>query len=385
MKQRLLLQNFKFLLPLYHVSQEQGFAWLAAAHARAEATASSREDSQHELFLRLERMFRRYGCSPQHIGWRRSDLEDFTHTEWSRMRIFNLHQRAQGRCLECRNLFFSESARRVLGGFFASDSAPPSDLLHITCTGYSSPSAIQHLIELKQWHAHTQATQIYHMGCYAAVLALRVAAGLLQSAQNGVPPRAEIVHTELCTLHFNPRDHSPAQLVVQSLFADGYARYSMVPESAALSHPVFEVLAVREEGIPGSLEDMTWVLSEFGFRMTLSLDVPAKIAAALPSFLSRLFAAAGENLAVERERAIFAIHPGGPKIIDSIQELLRLNESQIAHSRTVLFEHGNMSSATLPHIWAKVGDDVAVKSNSLAVSLAFGPGLTIAGALFRKC
>jgi hypothetical protein len=89
--------------------------------------------------------------------------------------------------------------------------------------------------------------------------------------------------------------------------------------------------------------------------------------AALPSFLSRLFAAAGENFAVERERAIFAIHPGGPKIIDSIQELLRLNESQIAHSRTVLFEHGNMSSATLPHIWAKVGDDVAVKSNSLAV------------------
>ena len=184
------------------------------------------------------------------------------------------------------------------------------------------------------------------MGCYAAIPALRVAAGLLQTWQNGVPPRAEIVHTELCTLHFNPRDHSPEQLVVQSLFADGHVRYSIVPYQDEKTDSAFEVLAVREESVPESLEDMTWVLSEVGFRMTLSQEVPAKISDSLPAFLSRLLSGAGEGDSA-CARSLYAVHPGGPRIIDSIQEILHLDDSQLASSRSVLYDHGNMSSATL--------------------------------------
>ncbi len=384
-KRRMLLQDFRILLPRYRRPQEEGYAWLTAAHARAAATASGRDDAGREWYPVLEKVIRRYACSSRHIGWRRSELGDFMHTEWAQMSIFNLHERAEGRGIEFRNRFFADVANRALEDFFSDDTTPPSDLLHVTCTGYASPSAIQRLIEVKGWHGHARATQIYHMGCYAAVPALRVAAGLLQTAQNGTAPRAEIVHTELCTLHFNPRDHSPEQIVVQSLFADGHARYSMVQDQATAGQPAFELLAVREDSVPDSLDDMTWVLSEFGFKMTLSVDVPSKIAASLPAFLAQLFADAGENYSASRERAVFALHPGGPKIIDSIRDLLRLDETQIATSRAVLFERGNMSSATLPHIWAQLSSDAAIKANTLIVSLAFGPGLTIAGALFRKC
>jgi predicted naringenin-chalcone synthase len=380
-----LLREFRVLLPRYHRPQEEGFAWLAAAHARSEATASGLDDTPDKSCLRMERLVRRYGCSAQHIGWRRSELGDFMHTEWPRMLIFNLHERAEGQSLSRRNHFFAETANRILERFFAGEADPPSELLHVTCTGYASPSAIQRLIELKQWHGHTRATQIYHMGCYAAIPALRIAAGLLQTPQNGVPPRAEIVHTELCTLHFNPRDHSPEQLVVQSLFADGHIRYSMVPDHARAGGSSLKVLAAHEESVPGSLDDMTWVLSEFGFRMTLSPEVPAKIATALPGFLARLFAGGGDSYEALRDQAVFAVHPGGPRIIDSIQELLHLSDDQLALSRAVLFDHGNMSSATLPHIWAKVSADPAVRINTPIVSLAFGPGLTLAGALIRKC
>ena len=333
----------------------------------------------------MERLARRYGCSAEHIGRRRSELEDFMHVDWPRMRIFNLHQCAEGRSLGARNQFFAETANRAIEDLFAGDTDPPSDLVHVTCTGYTSPSAVQRLIELKKWNGHSRATQIYHMGCYAAVPALRVAAGILQTPQNGSPPRAEIVHTELCTLHFNPREHSPEQFVVQSLFADGHVRYSIAQEGSATGRPVFEVLAVREESVPSTLNDMTWALSEFGFRMTLSSEVPSKVAASLPGFLARLFAGTGESYEKARERAIFAVHPGGPKIIDSIQQVLHLGEEQIQASRAVLFEHGNMSSATLPHIWAEVSGSGSVESNTPVVSLAFGPGLTIAGTLFRKC
>jgi predicted naringenin-chalcone synthase len=386
MKNNPLLYDFKVQLPRYHCSQEEGFRWLAASHAKAEALASPNETIESEWRARLEKLVRRFGCSPKHIGQRYSELNDFLHTTWEDMQIFNLAESAEGKGLNTRNQFFADAANRAVKNFYPEEESAPADLLHITCTGYASPSAIQRLIDSKGWNQQTRATQIYHMGCYAAVPALRVAKGLLLNPQDNAPRRADLIHTELCTLHFNPLNHSPEQLVVQSLFADGHIRYSMrlAGPQEDITQPAFEILAVREESVPDSLEDMTWVLSEFGFRMTLSREVPNKIAAALPSFLERLFENGGENYAQAKPQTIFAIHPGGPRIIDSVQELLELDDKQTAHSRAVLFERGNMSSATLPHIWSKVSEAGEVSPNTLIASLAFGPGLTIAGTLFRK-
>jgi predicted naringenin-chalcone synthase len=387
MKNTPLIYDFRDQLPSYHLPQEYAFHWLAAAHAQAEVSSSGRMDLRSEWMDRMGRLVRRYGCSAQRIGGRRSELSDFMHTRWEEMRIFNLASTPEGEGISARNHFYADTADRVVNQFYAGEEDPPADLLHVTCTGYASPSAIQRLIERKRWGVWTRATQIYHMGCYAALPAIRVAAGLLFNPQNGTAPRADILHTELCSLHLNPQDHSPEQLVVQSLFADGHIRYSMTldetPVSEAGGHAL-EVMATREEVIPDSVEDMTWVLSEWGFRMTLSRDVPDKIAAALPGFLERLLVSAGENPQALRDEIIFAIHPGGPKIIDSVQKLFNLNDEQISSSRAVLFERGNMSSATLPHIWEKILADADVRPETPVVSLAFGPGLTVTGALFKK-
>ena len=82
--------------------------------------------------------------------------------------------------------------------------------------------------------------------------------------------------------------------------------------------------------------------------------------------------------------AVYAVHPGGPRILDKVSEWLHLEPSQLQASRKVLLERGNMSSATLPHIWAGILEDTTVPSNTLIVSLAFGPGLTIYGSLMRR-
>jgi predicted naringenin-chalcone synthase len=378
MNRRLLIKGFASELPKHRRPQRESFNWLAEAHARSAATESGREETLAKWQNRAAQLVRRYSCSEEHIGWRRSDLEDFTHTDWPRMQIFNLHESPRGRALNVRNALY----------LFAEDNDPPSDLLHVTCTGYVSPSAIQRLIEQKGWHARTQATHVYHMGCYAALPALRVAAGLVSRSNGSIRPRADIVHTELCTLHFNPADHSPGQLVIQTLFADGHIRYSLVlkeHEVLKAGESALELLTVKEETVPDSLGDMTWALSEWGFEMTLSRDVPGKIAASLPHFLSSLFEGAGLQYAEEATKAIFAVHPGGPRILDSVEELLQLEKHQLQLSRTVLFERGNLSSATLPHIWMAAAADEGIKPGTVIVSLAFGPGLTIAGALFRKC
>ncbi len=388
MHRPVLVKGFVSELPQYCRPQHESLQWLVAAHAQAAATEACREDILTKRQERMTQLVGRYSCSDEHIGWRRSEIEDYMHTDWSRMLIFNLRESPRGRGLNVRNAFYAKTANGAVESLFAGDFDPPSDLLHVSCTGYVSPSAIQRLIEMKRWNRWTQATQVYHTGCYAALPALRIAAGLLHRNNGKIPPRAEVVHTELCTLHFNPADHSPGQLVIQTLFADGHIRYSVsLGNHAAIrgDESAFELMAVLEETVPDSLDDMTWVLSEWGFQMTLSRDVPGKIAHCLPRFLSNLFAAAGMSYSKEAGAAIFAVHPGGPRILDSVEELLKLEKSQLRLSRAVLFERGNMSSATLPHIWMAAASDENIKPGMLIVSLAFGPGLTMAGALFKKC
>ena len=82
------------------------------------------------------------------------------------------------------------------------------------------------------------------------------------------------------------------------------------------------------------------------------------------------------------KNAKFAIHPGGPKIIDAVQEALELSDKQTQESKKILFERGNMSSATLPHVWNEMLNSDIPKGTKI-ISLAFGPGLTLFGSVFE--
>jgi predicted naringenin-chalcone synthase len=183
--------------------------------------------------------------------------------------------------------------------------------------------------------------------------------------------------------HIDPRvGIAPEQLVVQTLFADGYMLYSVrgsCPDGRAL-----RVLAQRDEILPDSLSAMTWSCSDHAMRMSLARDVPERVAGVLPAFLERLHADAGLSFAREWPSAFLAAHPGGPRILNALAARLEAREPQIAASRRVLHEHGNMSSATLPHVWRDLLEDSQIPLGALIITVAFGPGLTCAGALLRK-
>ena len=144
------------------------------------------------------------------------------------------------------------------------------------------------------------------------------------------------------------------------------------------------MLALAERIIPDSAGSMSWVVADHGMTMTLARDVPERIRGALASFVRELFDAAGLSASREMPRAAFAVHPGGPRIIDAVQDVLSLEDAQLSESRGVLSDHGNMSSATLPHVWARMMESAAREDGTLIVSLAFGPGLTLCGGLMRK-
>jgi predicted naringenin-chalcone synthase len=282
--------------------------------------------------------------------------------------------------LETRREFFCRSVDSVFERLYAAVTDAPQELIHVTCTGHLSPSGAQKIVNRKGWNHKTLVTHAYHMGCSAAFPAIRMGVGSLALEPSG---RVDIVHTEVCSIHLNPTLHHPEQLVVQSLFADGFIRYGL-RRAARSDAPGLEVLALHEEIVPDSADAMTWMYSDWGLSMRLSPDVPQKIAGHLAGFLDRLTAPVGIDLQRRRPEIVFAIHPGGPRIIRQLQGLLRLEDWQVRGSLDVLASYGNMSSATLPHIWLNLVNDTQVQSGTLIVSLAFGPGLTICGGIFRK-
>ncbi len=366
--------------------------WLADAHIRAEETHrlnNGQPPVDPSFAAMMPKLLRRYGCSPEKISARGCELNDHLHTVWEKMEVYRLAESSKGAGMSVRSQVFARGARRTLNAMYGNESNAPDDLIHVTCTGYLSPSAAQLLVVEKGWQQRTRVTHAYHMGCYAALPAIRIGSGFLASTTDQAH-RVDIAHTELCTLHLDPSDHSPEQLVVQSLFADGHIRYTLSqgsgPTSATTPNTTpfgYRVLTLADELVADSADDMRWSVSEWGFRMALTQEVPEKIGNALPAFLARLFEQAELDYEAEKEYAIFAVHPGGPKIIEQVSDALGLRAEQSAASQTVLQNYGNMSSATLPHVWNEILESGAAQPGQLVASVAFGPGLTVCGGLFQ--
>ncbi len=354
MKPIVALTNFEIVMPSIIMTQSDSLEHMVKIHSQVLVAEGKNSDT-------IATLVRRYGVKATQIAQRSFE---------------NINIAAEGKDIFERTQFFGLKGREIMSQFYPAQSSPPDHLIHVTCTGYISPSPAQHLVNDNGWTEKTNVTHAYHMGCYAALPAIRMAEGFVAAAHH----RVDIVHTEMCGLHMDTHDHSPEQLVVQSLFADGHIKYSVVPpESAKVG---FRVLRIREQIVQDSQGDMSWTPASFGMKMTLSRDVPEKIGASLRSFVQKLVQDGDYKLEEVLKNAVFAVHPGGPKIIDAVQEILELSSEQVRTSREILLLRGNMSSATLPHVWQKLLEQ-KIAPQKLVVSLAFGPGLTIFGALFE--
>jgi predicted naringenin-chalcone synthase len=344
------LRGFNSIRPAHETAQEEILEWLATAHAQ------DGEEHRAKLY--------HVGCKPPAIQ--------------KRGHVLPLFESPQSSDLEKRTRHFEVHADQIFEAFYPGSSLSPENLIHVTCTGYISPSGAQKLVSRRGWGAKTTVTHAYHMGCYGAIPAIRMARGF--SHQGG---RTDIVHTEMCSLHNNTSLHAADQLISQTLFSDGFIQYSV--EQGTPDQPHFRLLSVREEIIPDSIESMSWNVASWGFKMSLAKELPVQIARALPEFLARLAHQANVKVKTLLQEALFAVHPGGPKILQQVQRRLELQDHQMAHSILILQNFGNMSSATLPHIWKGMLEDPTIADGTVILSLAFGPGLTICGTVMQLC
>lgn len=373
------LRDFKVIRPNYEESQEHLLDWVVNAHVGTTMRTNgwNEQDENCQSFAAgLRETLFKIGLGKNKIHKRGFQIQDCRHQKWDEMEIYNIAVMPEGYLLDKRMEFFTQACSEVFEQMYGQNDQLPPHLIHVTCTGYVAPSPAQRLVSSRSNGKNTTVTHAYHMGCYGAIPAVRIAMGHY-AVEN---QQSDIVHTELCSLHMNPAQHSMDQLVVQSLFADGFIRYSL---GAKGDGPGFKILGVSEQIIEDSVTKMTWDCNEWGFQMSLSKDIPVHIRRNVDAYLDRL----AEKSGITRDElntAHYAIHPGGPKIVEQISEKLGLEPDQVRHTVAVLQDYGNMSSATLPHIWERILKDETIKPKERIVSMAFGPGLTICGAVFEK-
>lgn len=262
------------------------------------------------------------------------------------------------------------AARRALE---ESGLTPPQirALVTASCTGFFAPGIDFSLIRQLGLASTTSRTHVGFMGCHGALNALRVAAAFVES-----DPAARVLlcAVEVCSIHYHYR-WDPDQVVANALFADGAA--ALVAGPAAHAPPgAWRLAATGSCFFPDSEDAMSWRVGDHGFNMTLSARVPGLIASYLKPWLTEWLAQ--RELSVAQVQS-WAIHPGGPRVVDAVGESLGLSKEATAVSDEVLGECGNMSSPTVLFLIDRLRRRNAPRP---CVAMAFGPGLVVEAALW---
>jgi predicted naringenin-chalcone synthase len=271
-----------------------------------------------------------------------------------------------------------ETIARCLAGAGLT-AADVDDFFVVSCTGLDIPGLDLRLAGRLGMRPDLRRTCVLGMGCYGAFPALYRA----REAVAHQPGRTALVLAlELCSLHLQD-DDSLENMVVSALFADGAA-------AALIGTPGAEAVGAAVHG-PSLLDAATYCdyatfdhmafhVTDHGFQMRLSAYVPDVLAANIEAFIDPFLARNGlcrDNI------AFWGVHPGGSKILDYLQQRLALDEAQMAYSRAVLRDYGNMSSPTILFVLDQIQRLGQPAVGDYGLLMAFGPGLTMEAALIR--
>ena len=237
-------------------------------------------------------------------------------------------------------------------------------LVVASCTGFVAPGIDQILAARLGLAPSVERLLVGFMGCYAAVVALRSARHIVRSEPQS---RVLVVTVELSSLHLSLTDKLEPMLAMLQ-FGDGAAAALITadPRGFALGEGFATTL-------PDTADLIRWDITDRGFAMHLSGEVPGRIAEGLadPDF-ARVVTGGHRPSDVDG----WAVHAGGRSILDAVERALGLAPEALAQSRKVLEDNGNMSSSTLMFALARLLQGPPVERG---VALAFGPGLAAEG------
>lgn len=242
-------------------------------------------------------------------------------------------------------------------------------LITVSCTGMYAPGLDIEIVQQLNLSPHVKRTAINFMGCYGAFNGIKLADTICKADTKA---KVLVICVELCTIHFQKND-SMDSLFSNAIFADGAA--CVLIEARPQRDKHFALTHFHCDLLPQHREEMAWHIADNGFDIVLSSYVPQAIQTGIADFTQRLLQ---QSQLVFDDIDLFAIHPGGQKILKACEAALTITPEQNRYAYKVLRDYGNMSSATIIFVLKAIWDDLDIASTGKKIfSCAFGPGLTL--------
>jgi len=239
-------------------------------------------------------------------------------------------------------------------------------LVFVSVTGIATPSIDARLVNRLGLPSRTRRLPIFGLGCVAGAAGLARSADLIQAFPGGV---VVLLSVELCSLTVQHDDLSAANMIAAGLFGDGAA--AVVLTGSERSEPGPTIVATRSIQYPDTEHIMGWDISEKGFRLVLSPELPALIERYLPGDVDAFLADHGLR---RSDIDHWMAHTGGPKVLSAMEKALELPDDALQLSRDQLRRVGNVSSASVLQVLGRTVEERRPVAGSLGLMLAMGPG-----------
>ena len=233
----------------------------------------------------------------------------------------------------------------------------------VSSSGFATPSLDALVIERLGLGRDTARLPVFGLGCAGGVIGLARAAELARAEPGR---RVLFLVAELCGLTFRPKDASKSNVIATVLFGDGAAAalISTSGEGPEILHP-------GEHTWAGTLDVMGWNIEDDGFGVLFSQDIPSLVTRELPPVLDAYLGRHGMAL---DDFDGFICHPGGAKVIASLERVFQVSDGSLGHARGVLRDYGNMSAATVMFVLDRV---MAEGKSGRYLMSALGPGFSV--------
>lgn len=246
----------------------------------------------------------------------------------------------------------------------------------VSTTGIATPSIDSHWINRLGMRPDIKRTPIFGLGCVGGAAGLARAADYARAFPSEV---VLLVAIELCSLTLQRNDLSLANIIASGLFGDGAAAVLFGKRKArsvlGRCEPCYQqvcprVVATRSVFYSDTESVAGWHIGTDGFRLILSARIPELVKERIPDDVASFLGANGLTLS---EIGTFVIHPGGPKVMATMEQALALKSSALALSRQILSEVGNLSSVSVLMVLEQAVQRPP-PPGTFGLMLAVGPG-----------
>jgi alkylresorcinol/alkylpyrone synthase len=302
----------------------------------------------------MQRLHQRVGVDTRHLALPLEQYHDITtwgqaNGHWIDVAL-DLSEEALTRALDRAGLSSS-----TLGAIFV-----------VSVTGIASPSIDARLINRMRLPTHLKRIPIFGLGCVAGAAAVARAADYVRAFPDQV---AAVVAVELCSLTLQHDDLSIANLISCGLFGDGAAAALVAGAAVECRGP--RIVATRSVFYPDTEHVMGWDISEKGFKIVLSREVPQVVEEFFASDVDAFLAAEGLR---RGDVSSWILHTGGPRILEATAEALQLPEGALDASWMCLRRTGNLSSASVLFVLEEFLQNRPQPAGSRSLMAAMGPG-----------